>query len=59
MRTADAISHFGSVRDLAQALRITTQAVYLWGKRVPPARAYQLQVLTAGKLRAESEQRAS
>lgn len=60
MRTADAVKHFGSAVKLAEALGITRQAVSFWGKDVPKLRAYQLQLLTGGVLRAdESPKRGS
>lgn len=52
MTTRQAIEHFGSVRALAQALGITTQAVYAWGDTPPMAVQYALQVKTGGVLKA-------
>jgi hypothetical protein len=54
MKTKDAINHFGSVTRLANKLGITRHAVYLWGDLVPEGRAYQLEVLTKGKLKVSS-----
>lgn len=45
------IEHFGSRAALAKALGINRQAVYQWDV-VPPARAYQIEVLTGGKIKA-------
>jgi len=59
MRTDEAIKHFGGVRELARVLETSTQAIYKWGKRVPRGRAFELQVITGGKLRVEPEKRAS
>ncbi len=53
MKKADAIKFFGSVNHLAQALRINPAAVSQWGEDVPEGRAYQLEVITHGALRAE------
>ena len=47
--------HFGSVRAIADALDITVQAVYDWGDEVPNGRAYQLQVITRGVLKANAQ----
>ena len=58
MKTADATAHFGSVRALAEALDISVQAVYDWGDEVPNGRAYQLQVITNGDLKANAESNA-
>ena len=53
METKDAIAYYGSIRRLAEALGITTTAVYQWGPRVPELRAFQLERMTGGSLRAE------
>ncbi len=51
MKTLDAINMFGGmgrgggVRQLARALRISVQAVYLWGDEVPPLRRYEIERL--------------
>jgi DNA-binding transcriptional regulator YiaG len=53
MRYTEAIKHFGSEAQLARALGISRQAVNLWKSpdRIPKGSAYQLQVITAGRLR--------
>lgn len=55
MTRAEAIEHFGSVSALADKLGITTQAIYDWGDKVPTLRQFQLQIMTEGKLKADSE----
>ncbi len=52
MTTQQAVDHFGSVRALAHALGITTQAVYAWGSAPPVAVQYEFQVKTGGSLKA-------
>lgn len=52
MKTQDAIRFFGTKASLARALRITKQAVNGWGNTVPLGRAYQIEVLTNGRLTA-------
>jgi hypothetical protein len=52
MNTADAIQHFGSKVAIARALGIRKQAVSAWGETVPEGRAYQLELITGGALRA-------
>lgn len=42
MQTKDAIAVFGSRRKMAEALGITTQAIYQWGEMVPKLRAYEI-----------------
>ena len=53
MRTSNAVEHFGSVRALAEVLNVSPQAIYDWGEEVPELRAYQLEVLTNGALKAQ------
>jgi len=50
MLTNDAVQYFGGRRQLAEALGISRQAVEQWGKVVAKGAAYQLQVITEGKL---------
>lgn len=52
MKTEDALKHFGGVRQVATALGISPAAVYQWGVRVPKSRAFELEVLTQGALKA-------
>jgi transcriptional repressor of cell division inhibition gene dicB len=54
MTKEEVINHFGSVANLARALKISTQAIYDWGSDVPEARQYQIQVLTNGELKASA-----
>ena len=51
MKTKDVIEHFGSVRDVAEILRITVQSIYEWGDEPPIGRQYQIQVMTKGRLK--------
>lgn len=52
MEKTAAIAHFGSAAELARKLEITEAAVSKWGDNIPQGRAYQIEVLTAGKLKA-------
>ena len=54
MKTKDAIKRFGGVAALAKALSITPEAIYQWGDKVPVLRAYQIEVLSRGELKAET-----
>ena len=56
MRTKQAIKHFGSAAKLARSLGISRQSVHDWGDVVPEGRAYQIEVLTEGALRAPRPQ---
>lgn len=53
MKTREAVHHFGSKASVAKALGISRAAVTRWGEHVPEGRAYQLELITGGALRAE------
>lgn len=53
MRKHDAITHFGGVTATAKALGISHAAVVKWGDTIPQGRAYQIEVLTGGALKAD------
>lgn len=55
MKKIDAINHFGSAVALARALDLTKQAVGQWPDEIPIGRAYQIEVLTGGKLKAKDD----
>lgn len=42
MTVEAAIKVFGSRRKMAQALGVSTQAIYQWGEYVPKLRAYEI-----------------
>ena len=50
MKKLDCLGHFGSLKAIAQALKITESAVSQWGDPIPEGAAYKLQVITGGKL---------
>lgn len=52
MKKATVIEYFGKVTDTAKALGISHAAVSKWGENIPPGRAYQIEVMTKGKLKA-------
>ncbi|HDO1322722.1 Cro/CI family transcriptional regulator [Aeromonas hydrophila] len=56
MRKQDVISYFGGVTKTAIALGINKATVSCWGETIPKGRAYQIEVLTSGKLKAEPAQ---
>ncbi|HHQ4686169.1 TPA: Cro/CI family transcriptional regulator [Aeromonas veronii] len=58
MKKQDAIEHFGGANKLALALGCRPQAISQWGETIPKGRAYQIEVLTGGKLKAEQTQTA-
>lgn len=51
MKTQDVINYFGSVRQAAAALDITTAAIYLWGDEVPASRQAHVELATKGKVK--------
>lgn len=53
MKTKSAVEYFGTKTAIADALGIKKSAVSQWGQTVPQGRAYQIEVLTGGKLKAE------
>lgn len=53
MKKQDSIDHFGGTNKLAQALGCKPQAISQWSEFVPKGRAYQIEVLTDGKLKAD------
>ncbi|HDO1383607.1 TPA: Cro/Cl family transcriptional regulator [Aeromonas veronii] len=55
MKKEDAISYFGSAAELARSLNISEPAVSRWGDTIPKGRAYQIEVLTGGKLKADQQ----
>ncbi|MDX7786733.1 DNA-binding transcriptional regulator DicC [compost metagenome] len=59
MKKSDAIEHYGTATALARALGINKSAVSLWGDTIPKGRAYQIEVMTGGKLKANPVQPSS
>jgi len=55
MTTLEALQHFGGKKALARALDIWPQAIGRWGDRPPMIRQYQLQILTNGELKADTD----
>ncbi|WP_323951406.1 Cro/CI family transcriptional regulator [Aeromonas veronii] len=58
MQKSEVIEHFGTVTATAKALGISHVAVSKWAEQIPKGRAYQIEVLTGGKLKAEQTQTA-
>lgn len=55
MKTQDAVKYYGGVKQLADELGIWPHNISRWGETVPKGRAYELQVKTKGKLKAEEK----
>ncbi|MFQ2730229.1 Cro/CI family transcriptional regulator [Aeromonas caviae] len=47
------MKHYGGVVQLAAALGIKPQSVSQWGDTIPQGRAYQIELLTGGQLKAD------
>lgn len=56
MNKSDVLSYFGGVAATAKALGISHVAVSKWGDTIPQGRAYQIEVVTGGKLKANPSQ---
>ncbi len=52
MQKSAVLEHFGTVTATAKALGISHVAVSKWSETIPQGRAYQIEVLTGGKLKA-------
>ena len=55
MLKADVIKHFGSQGATARALGLTKGAISQWPRIVPRGSAYQIEVVTHGKLRVDPD----
>ncbi|MDP5205839.1 Cro/CI family transcriptional regulator [Alishewanella sp. SMS8] len=53
MKKVDVIKHFGGVVETAKALGIKSQSVSGWPDEVPELRAFQIEKITSGKLKAD------
>tara|TARA_B100001063_G_scaffold246739_1_gene287306 strand:+ start:2065 stop:2250 length:186 start_codon:yes stop_codon:yes gene_type:complete len=53
LKKIDAIAHFGSATKLAKAIKIAPAAISQWGENIPMLRAYQIERITNGALKAE------
>ena len=54
MQKSAVLEHFGTVTATAKALGISYVAVSKWSETIPQGRAYQIEVLTGGKLKASA-----
>lgn len=53
MKKTDAIKQFGSANALAKALGVTRMAITQWGEDVPQRRAFEIERITNGALKAD------
>jgi len=52
MTVRELIDYFGGISKMARTLGCTTQAIYAWGETIPRGRAYEIEVLTKGEVKA-------
>lgn len=57
MTEAQVFKHYGGVRETAEALKITTQAVYAWKGKVPRRAQQLIEADTGGMLKADRAQK--
>lgn len=53
MQKNDVLAFFGSITATAKAIGVSHAAVSKWDSTIPKGRAYQIEVLTGGKLKAD------
>lgn len=51
MKTADVVEFFGGARQTADALNVSTQAIYAWGDEIPKTRQAHVELATKGKIK--------
>jgi hypothetical protein len=51
MKTSAVIEFFGGARQAAEALGVSTQAIYAWGEDVPKSRQAHVELASKGKLK--------
>lgn len=54
MRKNDVISYFGGVGKTAKALGLSHASVSGWSELIPKGRAFEIQVITKGALKADT-----
>lgn len=55
MKKIDVVKHFGTQQAVADALGIEQAAVSQWGEKIPQLRAYQIERITNGALKVETQ----
>jgi DNA invertase Pin-like site-specific DNA recombinase len=55
MNLEETIKYYGSIKNLADAIGVSRQTIYLWKAKdaIPYARQAQIEIETRGKLKAE------
>lgn len=57
MKAQDVFDYFGSIRAAAEALGMTTQALYAWGDEVPRTRQSHVEAATKGRIKKDKPAR--
>jgi hypothetical protein len=57
MKSQDVFDYFGDLRAAAEALGMTTQALYAWGEFVPKTRQAHVEALTKGRIKKDKPKR--
>jgi hypothetical protein len=57
MKKSEAVSIFGGVRKLADALGITREAIYQWPEQVPRLRQYEIRDIMARREQEAAQQK--
>lgn len=57
MKAQDVIDYFGGVRETADALGVSAQAIYLWGDSVPRTRQAHVEMATKGRIKKDKPQK--
>ena len=51
MKAQDVFDYFGGIRPAAEALGMTTQALYAWKEEVPRSRQAHVEAATKGRIK--------
>lgn len=55
MTLKEAIEYFGTRSELAKKLNISLPAISFWKNKIPMGRQYQIELMTNGELKADTE----
>ncbi len=53
MKKTDVVSYFGNTVKVAEVLGVAQSAVSQWGEDIPPRRAFEVERITGGALKAD------
>lgn len=55
MTTEEVVQYYGSIKRVADELRVWPQVIYAWGDEPPMGRQYEIEVKTNGALKASTK----